>query len=75
MVPVAPAAPSVWHELQAAEPVNTVLPPATPAADAPAGAADFAEEAPAVGVVAAPGTPAWLADEGGVPIGGALLAG
>jgi len=75
MVPVAPAAPSVWHELQPAEPVNTALPPAPLVADAPAGAADFAEEEPAVGVVAAPGTPAWLADDGGVPIGGAPLAG
>ena len=81
-VALAPAAASVWQDAHPAEPVNTVLPAAALGAAVLDGAAGFAEEAPPLedaapplDVAVPPGTPAWLFDAGGVPIGGAALAG
>src|ERR671937_2180176 len=77
-VPVVPAAASVWHDPQPADPVNTALPAAGLVAElapleapGPAFAAPDPSDPPPVGDDgAAPGTPAWLAEGGGVPTGG-----
>lgn len=76
MVPVAPAAASVWHELQVPTPLKTALPAALAAPDGLGDGLGLGGGALAVGALGwVPGTPGWFSPGGGVPIGGGALAG
>src|ERR1700722_16452451 len=75
IVPVAPAAASVWQEAQPPAPVKTALPAAAVAVLEAAGALPEAAGAVLARGAPAPGMPLWSSLGGRLPTGGGALAG